>query len=249
MQVDAVLWRSSVYGKVIYKNHGWPLRYSNCPITIAMPFPSTHPCDFGSFSEFYETDENRDAFYSKPNTVLKRNYVIGLTKEKKACLQGEITKKYNALRQGRLGFNPIPKWTWYAIRFAELSSPMNLHTGREISSDKPPKNDDIAMPRPAVSLKRRQRVKRNHRSSRLRVVAAMIAENKQQGKDGRAFPRPLSLHDWTLLTTSCLHENKIIAATAAHRGVLKREREIRLGRKRREHLRCSREEFLVESLA
>lgn len=214
-----------------------------------MPFPSNHPCDFNSFSEFYETDENRDAFYSKPNTLVKRNYVMGLTKEKKACLQGEITRRYNAQRQGRLGLNPIPKWTWYAIRFAELSSPMNLHTGREINFDKPPKNDDIAMPRPAVPLKRGKRVKRNQRPGRLRAFAAMIAENKKLRNNNAALALPLRLYDWVELATGSMHEDLIMARTAAQRGVLRREREMRLDRRRMEHLRCSRKEFLIEGMA
>ncbi|AOW00930.1 uncharacterized protein YALI1_A21499g [Yarrowia lipolytica] len=81
-----------------------------------MPFLSNHPCDSTSFSEFYESDDIRDAFYSKPNTIFKRDYVVGLNREKKACLQAEITKKYNSQKTGRLGYLPVAKWTCKRVK-------------------------------------------------------------------------------------------------------------------------------------
>ncbi|KAG5361980.1 hypothetical protein CJU90_3453 [Yarrowia sp. C11] len=220
-----------------------------------MPFLTNHPCDLTSYTEFYETDEVRDAFYSKPNTILKRNYVVGLNKESKACLQAEITKKYNSQKSRRLGYLPIPKWTWYSVRFCELTSPMNLLAGKEISYNKPPKTDDVAMPRPATSLKRGKRVRRNNRPGRLRVFAAMIAENKQLERttsctiNNVAFTLPGTLYDWVEFASIQEEGGAIFAKTPAQRGVLKREKELHLERKRMEHLRCSRKEFLVEGMA
>ncbi|KAG5367197.1 hypothetical protein CJU89_1651 [Yarrowia sp. B02] len=162
-----------------------------------MPFRSNHPCDLSSFSEFYVTDEVRDAFYSKPNVLIKRNYVVGVKKEEKACLQAEITKRYNSPKPRRLGYNPIPKWAWYAIRYIELSSPMNLHTGKEICYD--PKSKDERPPHP---LKRGKRVRRNSRPNKLKAFAAMIAENKQLERTNSTFALPGSLYDWVRLASA-----------------------------------------------
>lgn len=211
-----------------------------------MPFLSNHPCDSTSFSEFYESDDIRDAFYSKPNTIFKRDYVVGLNREKKACLQAEITKKYNSQKTGRLGYLPVAKWTWYAIRYCELSSPMNLLAGKELCYRKPPNNENVALAWPTVSLKRSKRVKRNNRPGRLRAIAVIMAENKQLERDYTLFSLPVNLYH--LVELASAHE-ETITKTAAQRKVIKREKELQLERKQMEHLRSSKKEFLVEGMA
>lgn len=207
-----------------------------------MPIKSTHPCDHINFAEFYNTDLIRDAFYSKPNVLVKSDYTVGISKKEKALLQVEISKRYNANKSRRSGYAPIPKWTWYSIRYREMTYPM-VRTGepKEYESRDFESRDTVSSP-PSVSLKRSNRVRRNKRPSRLRAFAKLFSDIKETRRADSIFSLPLNLHDW-------MEMRSLSEETALRRGVLKRENEVLLDKKRMELMRCSRKEFLVEGMA